>query len=83
MHALKMSELQFSLWHAWSGNKWGWGMMKAFRTVPVILDIVEDMKELCPDAWLINFTNPSGMITGNSDQIWKMGKMHWFYVMYP
>lgn len=39
------------------------GMFKAFRTVPVILDIVEDMKELCPDAWLINFTNPSGMIT--------------------
>ena len=39
------------------------GMFKAFRTVPVILDIVEDMKELCPNAWLINFTNPSGMIT--------------------
>lgn len=39
------------------------GMFKAFRTIPVILDIVEDMKELCPDAWLINFTNPSGMVT--------------------
>ena len=39
------------------------GMFKAFRTIPVILDIVEDMKRLCPDAWLINFTNPSGMIT--------------------
>lgn len=39
------------------------GMFKAFRTVPVILDIVEDMKELCPAAWLINFTNPSGMVT--------------------
>ena len=39
------------------------GMFKAFRTVPVILDIVKDMKELCPNAWLINFTNPSGMIT--------------------
>jgi 6-phospho-beta-glucosidase len=39
------------------------GMFKAFRTVPVILSIVEDMKELCPNAWLINFTNPSGMIT--------------------
>jgi len=39
------------------------GMFKAFRTVPVILSIVEDMKELCPDAWLINFTNPAGMIT--------------------
>lgn len=39
------------------------GMLKAFRTVPVILDIVEDMKELCPNAWLVNFTNPSGMVT--------------------
>ncbi len=39
------------------------GMMKAFRTIPVILGIIEDMKELCPNAWLINFTNPSGMVT--------------------
>lgn len=39
------------------------GMFKAFRTIPVILDIVEDMKALCPDAWLVNFTNPSGMVT--------------------
>lgn len=39
------------------------GMFKAFRTIPVILDIVEDMKELCPEAWLINFTNPAGMVT--------------------
>lgn len=39
------------------------GMFKAFRTIPVIKGIIEDMKELCPDAWLINFTNPSGIIT--------------------
>lgn len=39
------------------------GMFKAFRTIPVILDIVKDMEELCPDAWLINFTNPAGIIT--------------------
>lgn len=39
------------------------GMAKAFRTIPVILDICKDMKELCKDAWLINFTNPSGMVT--------------------
>ena len=39
------------------------GMFKAFRTIPVMKAIVDDMKELCPDAWLINFTNPSGMIT--------------------
>jgi 6-phospho-beta-glucosidase len=39
------------------------GIFKALRTIPVILDIVKDMKELCPHAWLINFTNPAGMIT--------------------
>ncbi|MDT2835408.1 6-phospho-beta-glucosidase [Enterococcus durans] len=39
------------------------GMFKAFRTTPVVLAIVEEMKELCPNAWLINFANPSGMVT--------------------
>ena len=39
------------------------GMFKAFRTIPIILEVVEDMKVLCPDAWLINFANPSGMVT--------------------
>lgn len=39
------------------------GMFKAFRTIPVILDIVKDIEELCPNAWLINFTNPTGIIT--------------------
>ena len=39
------------------------GMFKALRTIPVILDIVKDIEELCPNAWLINFTNPAGMVT--------------------
>lgn len=39
------------------------GAMKALRTIPVILDICRDMEELCPEAWLINFTNPAGIIT--------------------
>ncbi|MCG5103736.1 6-phospho-beta-glucosidase [Oceanobacillus alkalisoli] len=39
------------------------GLFKGLRTIPVILEIVEEMKELCPDAWLINFTNPAGMVT--------------------
>ena len=48
------------------------GIFKAFRTIPVILDIVEDMKELCPNAWLVNFTNPSGMVT---ESVMRYG--HW------
>lgn len=47
------------------------GIFKALRTIPVILDIVEDMKKLCPDAWLINFTNPSGMVT---EAVMRFGK---------
>jgi 6-phospho-beta-glucosidase len=39
------------------------GMMKALRTIPVLLDICKDMEELCPNAWLLNFTNPAGMVT--------------------
>lgn len=39
------------------------GMAKALRTVPVILSIAEDVRQLCPDAWLVNFTNPSGLVT--------------------
>ncbi|MEH6938105.1 6-phospho-beta-glucosidase [Bacillus sp. JJ664] len=39
------------------------GLFKGLRTIPVILDIVKDMKELCPEAWLVNFTNPAGMVT--------------------
>ncbi len=39
------------------------GLFKALRTVPVILDIAKDISELCPNAWLINFTNPAGIVT--------------------
>ncbi|MGM0940914.1 MAG: 6-phospho-beta-glucosidase [Bacillota bacterium] len=39
------------------------GLFKALRTVPVLMDIAADMQELCPDAWLINFTNPAGIVT--------------------
>lgn len=39
------------------------GLFKGLRTIPVILDICSDMEELCPEAWLVNFTNPAGMVT--------------------
>lgn len=39
------------------------GFAKALRTIPVIMDICKDIEELSPDAWLINFTNPAGLIT--------------------
>jgi 6-phospho-beta-glucosidase len=39
------------------------GLFKGLRTIPVILEICKEIEELCPDAWLINFTNPAGMVT--------------------
>ncbi|WP_144554840.1 6-phospho-beta-glucosidase [Bacillus sp. X1(2014)] len=39
------------------------GLFKGLRTIPVILEICKDIEELCPDAWLVNFTNPAGMVT--------------------
>lgn len=38
------------------------GFFKGMRTIPEIMKIAHRMEELCPDAWLINFSNPSGMI---------------------
>ena len=39
------------------------GCFKALRTIPVIKHICDRIEAICPDAWLINFTNPSGIIT--------------------
>jgi 6-phospho-beta-glucosidase len=39
------------------------GMAKAMRTIPVILKIAADMRELAPGALLANFTNPAGLVT--------------------
>lgn len=39
------------------------GMAKALRTIPVVLGIARDMAEVAPSALLVNFTNPSGLIT--------------------
>jgi len=39
------------------------GLFKGLRTIPVIFDIIKDVEEICPQAWVINFTNPAGMVT--------------------
>ncbi|HBE6262739.1 6-phospho-beta-glucosidase [Escherichia coli] len=39
------------------------GLFNGLRTIPVIFHIIKDVEELCPDAWIINFTNPAGMVT--------------------
>jgi 6-phospho-beta-glucosidase len=39
------------------------GLAKALRTVPVVLDIAERVRRAAPDAWIIDFTNPVGIVT--------------------
>ena len=39
------------------------GFFKALRTIPVMQHICDRIEAICPNAWLINFTNPSGIIT--------------------
>ena len=37
------------------------GVFRALRTFPVLKELAEDMAEVCPDAWLLNYTNPMAM----------------------
>ena len=37
------------------------GIMRALRTIPVLMDICRDMESLCPDAWFLNYVNPMAM----------------------
>jgi alpha-galactosidase len=37
------------------------GVFRALRTIPVMVSIVRDMEELCPNAYLLNYTNPMSM----------------------
>ncbi|MFB9837546.1 6-phospho-beta-glucosidase [Actinoallomurus acaciae] len=39
------------------------GLAKALRTVPVVLGIAERIARLAPDAWIVDFTNPVGIVT--------------------
>ena len=40
------------------------GIFRALRTIVVLKDIANDMEEVCPNAWLLNYTNPMAMLTG-------------------
>ena len=37
------------------------GIFRGLRTFPVLADIARDMEQVCPDAWLLNYTNPMAM----------------------
>ena len=39
------------------------GIFRGLRTLPVMFDLAKDMEEVCPDAWLLNYTNPMAILT--------------------
>ncbi len=40
------------------------GIMRALRTIPVLEDFTRDMAEVCPNALLLNYTNPMAILSG-------------------
>ena len=47
-------------------------VLRALRTIPVMLGIADDMAELCPEAWMLNYTNPMAM----NCWAWYEGSLH-------
>ncbi|OEV03187.1 6-phospho-beta-glucosidase [Streptomyces oceani] len=47
------------------------GVLYGLRTVPVAVRIAERVAELAPDAWIINFTNPAGMVTEAMSRVFR------------
>jgi 6-phospho-beta-glucosidase len=45
------------------------GICFALRTIPVMVELARRIKERAPGAWLINFTNPAGMVTEAAQQV--------------
>ena len=38
------------------------GIIRTLRTIPVLVDVAKEMERVCPDAWIINYTNPEGAV---------------------
>lgn len=55
------------------------GVFRAARTIPIVLDLVNDMENICPDALLLNYTNPMAMVCaaiGQNSSIKFSGMCH-------
>ena len=48
------------------------GIMRGLRTIRVMKEIAADMEAVCPDAWLLNYTNPMAIITGYMQRYTKV-----------
>ena len=61
------------------------GISAALRVVPVVTEIVEEMEQVCPDAWLLNVTNPMSVVTRAMNlaarRVKVVGMCHEFHAM--
>lgn len=47
-------------------------IMRGLRTIPVMKEFADDMEEVCPDAWFLNYTNPMAILTGYMQRYTKI-----------
>ena len=61
-HDLDISK-EYGIYHAVGATIGPGGIMRAMRTIPVYRDIAASVREHCPDAWVLNYTNPMTFVT--------------------
>lgn len=77
--------LKYGLRQPYAENGGPGGFAHAARNIGPLMDIVRDMEDICPDAWLINFTNPMTRIcdaVNRYSQIRTVGLCHQIYIGY-
>lgn len=48
------------------------GIFRALRTIPFLKEVADDIEEVCPEAWFLNYTNPMAMLTGYMQRYTKV-----------
>jgi alpha-galactosidase len=74
---------KFGIRHTLGENGGPGALFFTLRTIPVMMDISKDMEELCPDAWLLNFSNPESRIIlalGRYSKIKSIGLCHGIFM---
>ncbi len=74
---------KYGIRHTLGENGGPGGLFFTLRTIPLILDIVRDMEELCPQAYFINFSNPESRIIlalGRYSRIQAIGLCHGIFM---
>ncbi len=65
---------QYGVHQVYGENGGPGGVFHALRIVPVILDIVKDAMDLCPDAWIFNYSNPMTAIVTTVKRAYPQAK---------